>query len=218
MQGALHATGVLTVAAHQGIDIACFAFTKDTPVHSDYSWLFGEEANFGLLTRNPTTPKPIYHALKPFVSITGNPILQTALIPRPVLAFFPYYLTYLATQEEGRYNYTVLVTNHGLRTIRCRITLESAPQTTYHVQTRELSNASLSQYNDWTPPTTEETGDIIVQFPPQSVVWIKIYTSGPYAVLSFPSTIQVQLFAIASDVAYLKLQIVVKQVYAIYSI
>ncbi len=79
------------------------------------------------------------------------------------------------------------------------------------MQTRELSNASLTQYNDWTPPTTEETGDIIVQFPPQSVVWITIYTNGPYVVFSCSSTVNVQLFAIASDVAYLKLQIVIKQ-------
>ncbi|MDO8125318.1 MAG: hypothetical protein Q6364_13190 [Candidatus Hermodarchaeota archaeon] len=217
MQGALHATGVLTVAAHQGINITCFAVSKDAPVHPDFSGLFGEEANFGLLTRNPTIPKPIYHALKPFVTVTGNPILQTTLIPQPALAFLPYYLTYLTTQGEGLYNYTVLVANHGLRTIRCRITLEGAPQATYHVQTRELSDASLTQYNDWTPPTTEETGEIIVQFPPQSVIWIEIYTSGPYVILSCRSSVQVQLFAIASDVTYLKLQIAVKQGYAICS-
>ena len=217
MQGALHATGVLTVAAHQGINIACFAVSKDTPIHPDFSGLFGEEVNFGLLTRNPTTPNPIYHALKPFVTITGNPILQTTLIPHPLLAILPHYLTYIATQGEGQNNYTVLVANHGLRTIRCRITLEGAPQATYHVQTRELSNASLTQYNDWTPPTTEDTGDIIIQFPPQTVVWIKIYSSSPYAILPRPSTVQVQLFAIAADVVNLNLQIAVKQGYEIRS-
>ena len=150
-------------------------------------------------------------------TIAGKGVLQTTLTPQPALAFLPYHLTYLSTQGEGQYNYTVLVANHGLRTIRCRITLEGAPQVTYHVQTRELSDASLTQYNDWTPPTTEETGDIIVQFPPQSVIWIKINTSGPYIILTRPSTVQVQLFAIAADVADLKLQIVVRQGYAICS-
>jgi hypothetical protein len=210
MQGALHATGVLTVAAYQGINITCFAVSKDTPVHPDFHGLFGEEANFGLLTRSPTTPKPTYHALKPFVSVTGKPILQTALIPRPILAFLPYHLTFLVTQGEGQYNYTVLTANHGLRTIRCRINLEGAPQATYRVQTRELSDASLTQHNDWSPPIIEETGDIVIQLPPQSVLWITLNPSSPYTHFSPPHLILVQLYAIAFIITYWKLPIRVK--------
>ena len=210
MQGALHATGVLTFAAHQEIDIACFAVSKDTPIHPDYSALFGEEVNFGLITRNPTTPKPIYHAMKPFVTVTGNPILQTELIPQPILAFLPFYLTFLVTQGEGQNNYTVLAANHGLRTIRCRINLEGAPQVTYHVQIRELSNATLTQYNDWAPPTTENTGDIIVAVSPQSVLWITINPSGPFTSLSLPHLVLVQLYAIVFIITYLKPPTMVK--------
>ncbi|MFX1534506.1 MAG: hypothetical protein ACFFDI_09825 [Promethearchaeota archaeon] len=197
MQAAVHTTDVLIGAAHQGIDIACFAVSKDVPVPPDYfGGVFGGEANFGLLTRNPTTPKPTFHALKPFVMLASRPVLSAALKSPPVFALFPYPLTYLATQGTGQYNYTILVANHGVRTIPCRIILADAPQGTYHVETSELSNSSIDQYNGWAPPTTVESSDIIVHFPPQSVVWITIYTTGQNIHRSIYPVIQVQLLII----------------------
>lgn len=204
VQAAIHTTDVLIGAAKNGIDIACFAFAKDAPLHPDLWGLFGNEANFGLLTRNPTTPKPTFHAMKPFAAIFGKPILNSAIIPLPALALIPYPISYLAVQGEGQYNYTILVANRGESAVNCRINLVGAPQVTYDVHTRELSNMSISQYNGWTPPTLVQTDDIIISIPRQSVLWITIQTTGPYMRFFNGPCLQVHQLAMLFIIIYSK--------------
>jgi len=194
VQTAIHLTDVLIGAAKNGIDITCFALTKDAPVHPDLGGFFGEEANFGLLTRNPTTPKPTFHGLKPFAAIYGKSILDSTIIPLPALVLIPYPISFLAVKGEGQSNYTILISNRGASTINCRINLVSAPQATYDVLTRELSNMSISQYDDWTSPELVQTNDIIISIPRQSVLWINIHTTGSsmrFVYSSFSQVLQI---------------------------
>ncbi len=212
MQAALHATAVLIGAADNGIDIACFSITKDTPMPPPTWILFGPEANFGLLTRNPTTAKPSFHALKPFVAITENPVLPAAINPLTLLGYFPPPLTYLVTRGAGQNNYTVLVVNHGIRSTTCRITLLGAPGGPYQIYGKELSNMSILQYNGWTPstsltPTSGQLSDTNIRFPPQSILWLTIEYTGLTTHNSCPPKLQLQLVVIPIIITYAKKQI-----------
>ncbi len=178
MTAAIHTTEVLIGAAHRGIDIACFGFAKDIPLHPSITSPFGEEANFGLLTRNPTTPKPTFHALKPFAAITGYPILNTTLIQTPSLLTFPMPLTTLVTQGPGTHNYTILISNHGWRAMTAHITLQGAPAGTYQITSRELSSSAIQQHDDWTPPSTSTSSTTSFTCPPQTVLWITTHFLG----------------------------------------
>ncbi len=201
IQAAMHATDVLIGAAKQSIDIACFTITKDAPLHPDVVSPYEEVANFGLLTRNPTTPKPTFHALKPFIALVASPFVLNAALPLPTtLGAKPLPLTYLATRIPRHDNYTLLVVNHGIQVIRCRITLEGAPLGIYRVETSELSNSSITQHNGWSPPVIaippnrEEPTDIIINFPPQSILWITIQYIGPPSSISVTPYPIIQLF------------------------
>ncbi|TRO55324.1 hypothetical protein E2P64_07245, partial [Candidatus Bathyarchaeota archaeon] len=179
MTAALHITHVLVSAAHHGIDVACFGFAKDVPIHPSVTTIFGDEANFGLLTRNPTTPKPTFHALKPFAAIMGQSIVNSTLVPSPTLFPMPVPPSVLATQGPGQHNYTILIANHGSRSTTTHITLHNAPAGTFIISTRILSSAGLQQYGDWTPPSTTTDTTISITCPPNAIIWINIHHLGP---------------------------------------
>jgi hypothetical protein len=193
MTAALHLTEVLIGAAHHGIDIACFGFVKDVPIHPNITTMFGDEANFGLLTRNPTTPKPTYHALKAFAAITEQPIVNASIIETPALFTLPMPLTALVTKGSGLQNYTILIANKGWRTFTTHINLQGTSGGTYQITTRELSSATIQQYDDWSPPSDTSSTTITIVCPPQSVLWITIHSAGSILSPLHFSTIQIQV-------------------------
>jgi hypothetical protein len=179
MSAAVHTTEVLIGAAKNGIDIACFGFAKDFPIHPNMTTPFGDEANFGLLTRNPTTPKPTFHALKPFAAITNHIILNTTMIQPPMLLALPAPISALVTREPGQHNYTVLISNHGIRPITVQVNLQDGPTGPFHIQSRQLSTTAIQQHNDWTPPSQHTTPSITITCPPQSIHWLSIHDTNP---------------------------------------
>ncbi|MFX1565968.1 MAG: hypothetical protein ACFFCH_08260 [Promethearchaeota archaeon] len=183
MTAAVHTTEVLMGAAKNGVDIACFGFAKDVPIHPNITSVFGDEANFGLLTRNPTTPKPTFHALKPFASITNHTILNATLVQPPMLLAIPAPISALVTRGPGQHNYTVLLSNHGIRSITVQVNLQGGPSGPFQIAQRELSATALQQYNDWTPLSQSTSASITVTCPPQTIQWLSIYHIGSNAYL-----------------------------------
>lgn len=191
---AIHTTEVLIGAAQHGIDIACFGFAKDVPIHPSVTSPFGDEANFGLLTRNPTTPKPTFHALKPFAAISGQNILNSTLIQAPTLLTLPMPVTTLVTQGSGPHNYTILISNHGWRALTTHITLQGAPAGLFQITSRELSSATIQQYSGWSPSSNFSSTTISITSSPQSVLWITAHHIGMVYSPQDTSFLQAQVF------------------------
>ncbi len=204
MTAALHTTHVLMGAAHHGIDIACFGFAKDVPIHPSVTTIFGDEANFGLLTRNPTTPKPTFHAMKPFAAISGQPILNATLILSPTLIPMPIPPSILVTQGPGQHNYTILIANHGERSVTTHITLNDVPVGTFQIASRLLSSTGIQQYDDWTPPIEETSTTLSITCPPNAIIWITIHYLGPILSLQNINNLQVQVVFRHSALRFVK--------------
>nr|MDO8097523.1 hypothetical protein [Candidatus Njordarchaeota archaeon] len=172
---AVHGANVLIGAAYVGITIACFAMAKDAPIAYQHP-LWGWKANFGLLTRNPTTAKFIYHALEPFASMKQTPIIlnfsSTSTIQMPLS------ISFLATRNGNSTLSNVLIANNEDRSISCSVLFENFSADTPSYTIRTL-HGSASVGTDWSGReiSTDQLpskGLVVLELAPQSITWITL--------------------------------------------